>query len=277
MASTLKKVISASRRTDIPAFYLDWFIEKIENGYVDIINPFYPENITHVDLSKETVGWIVFWSRNYEKFLIKHDYFSNYELYFQFTINLPNKMLEPNVIDTHTAINQALKLVELYGSNRAMWRFDPIFFHTKGSNYNSKDLKELSENLSNVGIKHCTFSFANPHKKISIRIKQRNLDIKMNEISTSERLKIAKEIRDILEFNNISLYVCCNEDIEKIDGIEKAHCVDGELLNRLSSVKVSRAKYASRNSCGCTKSIDIGNYKNQPCLAGCLYCYANPK
>ncbi|MEJ2636797.1 MAG: DUF1848 family protein [Calditrichia bacterium] len=88
----MKAVISASRRTDIPAFYLKWFMEQIGRGYIDIPNPFNRKQVKRTGLTPREVAWIVFWSRNYSVFLKNQDFFDYYRLIFHFTINPPNAL-----------------------------------------------------------------------------------------------------------------------------------------------------------------------------------------
>lgn len=83
-------------------------------------------------------------------------------------------------------------------------------------------------------------------------------------------------MKEVAAKNKIQLYSCCNDNLLDED-IVKGSCISGQLLNELSGKKsVSEAKNPSREDCGCTKSVDIGNYDQQPCYFGCIYCYANP-
>ena len=93
----IKTIISASRRTDIPAFYWNWFKERIVEGYVEICNPYFPENKYTVDLSKDNVHSIVLWSKDFNNLVNDSSFLDDYNLYFQYTITGYNKLLEPNV------------------------------------------------------------------------------------------------------------------------------------------------------------------------------------
>jgi hypothetical protein len=88
----MKQVISASRRTDIPAFYLKWFTGNIRKGFVEVANPFNRKQLKQVSLSPRDVAWIVFWSRNYGSFLKDPDQFLEYRMFFHFTINPPHRL-----------------------------------------------------------------------------------------------------------------------------------------------------------------------------------------
>ena len=121
--ASMKLVISASRRTDIPAFYMDWMINAVRTGSVDVQNPFYKNSTYRVDLKPERVEWIVFWSRNYSNFLKHRNYFEAYKLFFHFTILSPHRYLEKNHLSSNRAIQQMERLVYLYGAdhNLADW------------------------------------------------------------------------------------------------------------------------------------------------------------
>ncbi len=274
--SKLKNVLSVSRRTDIPAYYLTWFIEKIKKGYVFVDNPFYPGNARKIELTTDINAWIVFWSRDYSTFLKHNDFFSDYDLYFHFTVNNENEITAPASIKTDIQIKQIEKLCSIFGSEKIMWRFDPLFFYSSGSNYTGKQFKLLCSQMNNAGVKKCVTSFAFPYKKIQTRIKKRNLDIEIINTDETSKLQIAREMLETAKNYKIQLYSCCDSDLLKIKGIKKSSCIDGNLLNSLGKSKVSTAKYPSREYCACTKSIDIGDYRKQACKSRCIYCYARP-
>ena len=276
----MKTVISASRRTDIPAFYLDWFIDKIQKGFIETINPFNPKQIRRVSLSPRDVQWIVFWSRDYRRFLNKRAAFKNFNLFFHFTI-LPKSDFEKAGINVSSAIEQIKQLSGLYNADRIIWRYDPLVYWIENnrlqSNHHIEKFEELCFKISNAGLKRCYFSFVHPYKKFTERMRDKFPDREIVNPEGEEKIKILHEMQKTAKKYNIQLYACSNSDLLTIPGIEKGHCIDGTLLNKLSDRKiVSEAKAPSRPDCGCTKSIDIGNYTQHPCHFGCIYCYANP-
>ncbi len=208
MAKKLKRVISASRRTDIPAYYLDWFIDKVKQGFVFVDNPFYPGNERKINLSREEVSWIVFWSRNYSHFINKMDVFLDYNLFFHFTINKENEIISPTPYSLTNQIKQIETLCSKFSPNNVMWRFDPLFFYSQGSNYSPEIFNTLCFEMKNAGINQCTFSFAYPYKKIHTRIKKRGLNIEMKYLTLNEKLLITKELVEIASSHNIRLFSC---------------------------------------------------------------------
>jgi hypothetical protein len=276
----MKKVISASRRTDIPAYYLQWFMDKIRAGEVTVQNPLYKKNQIKVDLRPESVEWIVFWSRNYSKFLQNRSFFEEYRLFFHFTALSHNPLLEKSTLSSSKTIAQMEKLVNYCGSDKIIWRYDPIICWQKGetsdSNYNRKEFEFYCREFSAMGIDKCYFSYVTDYLKFRRRISQKCPDMRIFSADHTNFLQILDEMRRISAEFGIKLYSCCN-DLLIGDNTEKGHCISGGLLNNLTGRKlVSEAKTPTRNDCGCTRSIDIGDYIKQPCYTGCIYCYANP-
>lgn len=275
----MKSVISASRRSDIPAFHLKWFIDHVQKGYVNVPNPFNRKQVKRVSLSPQEVAWIVFWSRNFEVFLKNDRYFEPYDLFFHFTINPQNALLEPDMIAPAEAFKQLEKLASLFGSERIIWRYDPITFYRNGgeilSNHDINIFKQFVKRAASLGIKRCYFSFVFIYPKI-VRRSRRLKDFEFIDPVKEKKLKILQEMRDFASQYNIQLYSCSNDHLLSVEGIEKGHCIDGKLLNRLSEQRVSEQYLPTRPDCGCTVSIDIGDYVRTPCKYKCLYCYARP-
>ncbi len=275
----MKQVISASRRTDIPAFYLPWFIQQIRQGFVDVPNPFDRKDIKRVSLAPQNVAWLVFWSRNYQIFLKNFQFFQPYRLFFHFTINPPQKILEPDMIHPNHALRQMEKLVNLYGPEVIIWRYDPlIFFRHHGqleSNHHLSVFKEYLNSVSQLGISNCYTSFACLYPKVKRRTK--NLpSLEWVEIENRTRFNILHEMVELAFSKGVNIYSCSNDVLLRLKGIKKGHCINGQLLNKLGQEPVSEEPAPSRPDCGCTHSIDIGDYVKTRCKYHCLYCYARP-
>jgi hypothetical protein len=276
----MKTVISASRRTDIPAFYLSWFMDAINAGKLEVVNPVYRQSCSIVDLSPEKVGWIVFWSRNYYKFLNNHSFFSDYQLFFHFTIISHHPVLEKKHLIQYKAIEQMGALVKIYGPEYIIWRYDPIVLWQESdrisTNFDTANFRFLCEQFATMGIDKCYFSFAHPYMKFKRRFKMKYPEFDLITDFENNRKQILKDMESISSQNKITLYSCCNDDL--IDGkIKKGKCISGSLLNKLNSeFRSSEARHAIREDCGCSRSIDVGDYIQQPCHYGCIYCYANP-
>jgi hypothetical protein len=276
----MKTVISASRRTDIPAFYLEWFINAIKAGYVDVINPIFKKQTYRVDLMPDQVEWIVFWSRNYGKYIERSQFFTPYRLFFHFTILSYHPLLEKVELGTIKALQQMEQLVKLYGADHIIWRYDPIVAWRDGAeiitNFNAAEYEYLCIELSRMEISRCYFSFVSLYQKFKRRFTKRYPQLQLISEDETFIKEICNCMTETAGANGIQLYSCCNDYIIS-ESIQKGSCISGSLLNDLSGEKnVSEAKAPSRPQCGCTRSVDIGSYANHPCPYGCIYCYANP-
>ncbi len=276
----MKTVISASRRTDIPAYYLKWMIDMFKEGEIRVKNPLYPKNMSRIDLGPQAVSWIVFWSRNYHQFLKWHTFFSDYNLFFHFTILSHHPMLEKIHLPVKDAIRQMENLIHLFGPKRIIWRYDPIIIWQDGnqelSNYDPGEFTLLCREFAAQGIGQCFFSFVTPYAKVLRRMRNKRQNLRLTAQTHPRYTAILDEMKTISSMYGIDLFSCCNDALVSA-GIQKGACINGKALNRLSGKKiVSEAKYAGRKDCSCTKAVDIGSYVDQPCRTGCIYCYANP-
>ncbi len=267
----MKQIISASRRTDIPAFYTDWFVNRLKAGFVYVKHPF-TGKWRKVSLKREDVGAIVLWSKNYSPLLRRIQEIEKIipNLFFHFTIT-GNKVLEPNVVDYKEAIKDLIFISKRYSPEHIIWRFDPICITNKVSfNYYEEKFIKCAEKLQNYVTK-CYISFVELYKKVLLNFKKysNQIPLKVNYI---EKIRFSYRIANIAEKYNIKLYACCNDYLLS-EKVKKASCINGDYLSHLFNVSIERRSGATRKECACTKSIDIGTYNS--CIHGCVYCYAN--
>ena len=285
-------IVSASRSTDIPAFYSAWLIERMKDGYCNWVNPFNRELFR---VSFEDTRMIVFWSKNPKPMMERLDElealgFKNY--YFQFTLNdYVREGLEPNVPKVEERLETFKALAERIGKERVIWRYDPLIL--------SDDLTVdvLLERIARIGkelrgsTEKLVFSFADVQ---AYRKVVKNLGgTTCREFTTAEKIEFAKGLCEI----NLDLgleMATCAEDIDlSAYGIKHNKCVDDDLMMRLFntdsklmefigaeydmidgwSIKKSKKDKGQRKACGCVISKDIGMYNTCPHL--CKYCYAN--
>lgn len=269
-------IISASRRTDIPAFYRRWFMERIQEGFVKYRNPFSGQ-IYQVSLNPEDVICLVFWSKNYKPFLPHLDELNQrgFDFYFHFTITGLPRELEPHVIAPEKAIESLQLISEKWGHNRIQWRYDPIIISDLTPwSFHTRTFERIAARLKGY-TSRCYFSFAQFYSEV-----QRNLDemrtfqgIHIYDIGEAKKIELAESLADIAHAHGIQMLACCN-DFLLGEKIEKAHCVDGHLIRELFPHKSFQARLnPTRDECGCTDSRDIGRYDS--CPHGCVYCYAN--
>ncbi len=288
MNSSLPIVISASRRTDIPAFYMEWFMDRIEKGSFEVINP-YNHHVSVVPATCENVHSIVFWSKNFRPF-IENGYGDKlkkrgYNLFFNFTINSYLPLLEPNLPSLADRLDQLESLSDCFNSNTINWRFDPLcFYKTRGNQLmdNLHDFSLIAEKASNCGIKRCITSFMDHYPKIKKRT-ARMADFSFTDPPLEKKKEIVLKMAKILSEKIISLQTCCEKeviDVLPLDcGITKSSCIPNDLLVEIFGGRLSIRKDSGqriKSGCGCKVSVDIGSYNLHPCYHNCLFCYANP-
>jgi hypothetical protein len=285
----MQNIISASRRTDLPAFHMMETYDAFVRGYAEMINPFTMET-SKVDLKPENVSCIVWWSKDYNEYLANKKYlnfFLRYNQIFQFTINgyLNSKfqlILEPGVNnDLWKRLDQVAMLAYIFSPEQVLWRFDPIVFWNDCDGYhdNLHDFEAISKKIGSIGVKRCQIAFGDMYAKFTKRVFNRyGNKIVFFEVPIEKKLEIAKNIAKTNKRNGITTYSCAHSEIVNAEcGIFKSSCIDADLIEELfSDVNVTHAKdKVQRKDCGCVASKDIGSYE-QNCDHNCIYCYANP-
>lgn len=263
-------IVSASRRTDIPAFYSDWFFNRIKAGYVDVRNPMNVHQVSRVPLSSDVVDCIVFWSKNPAPMLNRLRMLDDYSYYFQFTITPYGNDIERNLPHKSAMIETFKQLSSAIGGNRVVWRYDPILL---SSEFTITDHLNCFEAIAKAldGYTHsCVISFIDIYRQTERNI--RNTSVR--EPDEVEMLVMARQLADIGKSHGITVVSCS----EKIDlsgiGIDHGHCIDQALISEIVGRDITVKKDKSqRQACGCVESIDIGQYNT--CTHGCVYCYAN--
>lgn len=264
-------ILSVSRRTDIPAFYSEWFINRLREEVVLVRNPMNYHSVSKINLSPNIVDCIVFWSKNPQPmFKYLDEIEDKYKFYFQYTINAYENDMEPYLPSLDERLESFIYLSNKYGKEKVIWRYDPIVitpkynleWHINRFDYIASKLKNYANN--------CVFSFLDIYDK-----NRNNLSkLKIQEITRDIMIEIAKKIKPIADKNGIELRTC-SEDIDLVDlGIKKSCCIDPNLISKIVDCKIKAIKDKNqRASCGCVESIDIGQYNT--CKHGCVYCYAN--
>src|SRR5690554_3633943 len=292
-------IISASRSTDIPAFYADWFINRWQKGYVRWKNPF---NGVYSYVSFQNARAVVFWSKN-PKPMLKHIDFLNKSIknyYFQFSLNnYEAEGFEGNVPYLEKRIETFKSLSEQVGKEKVIWRFDPLLLTNK------IDIPELLARVKNIGdqlqkyTNKLVFSFADikVYSKVAINLKKEQ--ILYREFSPRTMIEFAQGLQELNKSWGFELATCAEKiPLEKY-GVQHNKCIDDDLLIKLFSndkklmeflgveliqpdlfssntevVKQKKLKdKGQRELCGCIVSKDIGQYNT--CPHECVYCYAN--
>jgi hypothetical protein len=271
----MPRIISVSRRTDIPAFYGDWFMNRLKEGFAGYVNPFGGQKYI-VSLKPEDVICFVFWSKNFKPFIeelgIIED--SGYKFYFNYTITGLSKIFECNLTGKETAIEALKELGSLYSLKHINWRYDPIIISDATDyDFHIKNFEALASELEGY-VERCIISYVMLYGKVKKNFDkfQRENSVKIIDPDINFRLKLVSELADIAEKHGIKLFSCCGDYL--VGGkVGKAHCIDGALIQELFGAGFPHYEKPTRKECGCTYSVDIGEYDT--CQHGCIYCYAN--
>lgn len=264
-------IISASRRTDIPSYYSEWMINRLKEKYVLVRNPMNIHQISKIDLSPEIVDAIVFWTKNPTPMLNRLSELEGYNYYFQFTLSAYGPDIEKNLPSKNKVIIPTFqKLSTEIGKEKVVWRYDPIFFNEQYSlEYHCKYFEVLASKLGEYTEK-CTVSFLDLYRNTERNIKPLNIIKDTYEM----QIELLERFAEIAKENGLYIDTCAeNNDFGDL-GINHAHCIDKERIERIAGVKLNVNKDTNqRAECGCVSSIDIGAYNT--CKNGCVYCYAN--
>lgn len=281
-------VISASRRTDIPAFYMDWFMEQIKKEMFEVTNPYNRRKFI-VPATPDNIHTIVFWSKNFAAFieggfgekLLR----MGYNLFFNFTINSDIPFLEPQLPSLKQRLDQLRDLCRNYDPRSINWRFDPIClfkYEEKVIKNTLHDFSRIAAWASQCGVTRCITSFMDHYAKIKKRIKSIPGFSFINPILSEKTAILVKMEKTLLE-KNIDLYTCCEKEVLNAlpsgSNIRKSSCIPNDLLVKIFGGDLSFKQDAGQRSskgCGCMVSVDIGSYHLHPCYHNCLFCYANP-
>lgn len=272
-------IISASRRTDIPAFYTKWLINRIKAGYCAVPNPFNRNQVSYISLKPEDVEVIVFWTRNPSPLLpyLKELDERGFRYYFQFTILDNPTEIDQKVPPLSSSIKTFIKLSDIVGPERVIWRYDPIVLSkATGVQFHIDTYEKIAEELHGHTIRS-VISVMDIYKKAGRRLanlQKQGIEIVDYQGKSSERFDFLMEhLVQTASSHNLEIF-SCSEVLDLTQyGIAKGKCIDDDYIRKVFNISVSQKKdHSQRAECGCVISKDIGMYDS--CLFGCQYCYA---
>ena len=261
-------IINTGCRTDIPAFYAKWLMNRIREGYVLVRNPYNPNQVTKYNLSPEVVDCLAFCTKNPEPMLTYLDELDMYKQYWFVTITPYGKDIEPNVPDKKKVIESFKKLSEHIGVDSIGWRYDPIFIgngfdvnkHIACFEKMAKELKGYTHN--------CTISFLDLYEKV-----KRNAP-NIKPPTREEQIEMAKAFSKIGKENNMVIHACCEKTYLSQYGLQCNGCMSQEIVEKAINNTLQPPKRKNlRQECNCLMGNDIGAYNT--CGHLCKYCYAN--
>ncbi len=272
----MKRIVSVSRRTDIPAFYGDWFLGRLKEGFAGYIHPFGGWKRL-VSLEPSDVVCFVFWSKNFAPFLdaLKIVEGMGYSFYFNYTITGLPRVFETNLAGTDVAIAALKELSRRYSPKHINWRYDPIVVSSiTDRRWHMRNFSRLAAELEGY-VERCYFSYPVRYGKVrrSFERLRKETGVEIFDPDVDFKIELAGELAEIAEQHGIEMFSCCGDYLLG-PKIKKARCIDGDLIRDLFGVRdVAFERGPTREGCGCTYSVDIGAYDT--CPHGCVYCYAN--
>lgn len=259
-------IVSASRRTDIPAYFSEWFLNRLKEQYVLIPNLRDTDRLGRAELSPDNVDCIVFWTKNPASILDKLHTIEKmgYTFYFQFTLTPYDQNVERNLPPKSELIRAFQDLSRQIGPERVIWRYDPVMI--TGDFPVSWHLKQFHEfcGILHDATRRCVFSFIDPYFHLGNRF---------HAVTQAEMLAIAEGFSRIAAGYRLPLFTCAEEINLGRLGIGRSACIDQGLIEQLIGCPIQAKKdVGQRPACGCIECVDIGAYDT--CLNGCTYCYA---
>lgn len=266
-------ILSVSRRTDIPAFYADWFLSRVEEGFVLVRNPMNKRAVSRISLHQSGVDGIVFWTKNARPLMprlpeIRSRYGDSF--YFQYTLTAYDAAIEPSVPSLSSRIDTFKALSGLLGPDRVVWRYDPIFFTLQTDlAFHTKAFEEMANHLGPY-TRRCVVSILDPYRKTDRNMA--GLGARIPDFA--EACQLLSQISQVMATWNIPVETCSESADYSSFGVGVGKCIDDRLISKSRGVPFAVGKDKSqRADCGCIPSIDIGTYNT--CPHGCRYCYAN--
>ncbi len=269
-------IISASRRTDIPAFYAEWMVHRLSEGYCTVPNPLNRNQVSRISLRPEDVDAIVFWTRNPRPLMpyLEELDVRGYRYYFQFTLLGYPREIDHKSPAVATAIQAFHELSQRIGPRRVIWRYDPIVVTGITSPaFHRENFRRIAESLR--GRTHrSVVSIVDMYRKTASRM--RVLDgtpaaVRPHDMGDTQSLMA--DLAELARANGMDIVSCAEQIDLRPFGIRPGKCVDDEVIAEAFGVDIPGKKDpAQRAACGCVVSRDIGMYES--CLYGCQYCYA---
>lgn len=269
-------IVSASRRTDIPAFYGEWFMNRIEAGFCTVLNPFNPKQESHVSLRPGDVDVIVFWTRNPAPLFAHLRQLDDrgYDYYFLYTLLAYPRQLEPNGIPEEESVETFRRLAGMIGPDRVIWRYDPIVLSSlTDAGFHRRTFARLASALRD-STSRCIISLADAYKHTEARLcPLKESGVKFQRYTKTALSRLLPPMVEAANGNGMTVSGCAEEADLSVNGIRPGKCIDDEYIRAVFGRDVSHRKDpGQRPACRCVESRDIGAYDT--CWRGCLYCYA---
>lgn len=266
-------IVSASYRTDIPAFYGEWFMSRLAAGYAMVASP-YGGRPYRVSLVAREVDGFVFWTRNIGPLFGRLEYIATVAPFMaQFTITGYPRALEPGVVETEAAIAQIRHVAKAFGPRSVVWRYDPIVeTNLTPATWHRENFARLAGKLRGH-VDEVTISFAQIYAKTrrNMETTARQHEFGWHDPEDEAKIVLARRLAEVAAANGMQLTVCSQPDYT-VSGARGAQCIDAGRLSDIAGREIRAKVKGNRPGCLCHESRDIGAYDS--CPQGCVYCYA---
>lgn len=261
-------ILNTGSRTDIPAYYSEWFYNRIAAGYVLTRNPFNPKAVLEYKLSPEVIDIICFCTKNPYPMLARLDELDNFKQFWFVTITPYGRDIEPNLPKKQLVIESFQRLADKVGINNISWRYDPILINDKYSvEYHLRAFEQMCKQLAGY-TNQCVISFIDLYEKT-----KRNFP-EVREVTNEEQELLTSTFVTIASKHDIKIYTCSESEHLAKFGVITEGCMSKRVLEAAVGYNLKvPTKLKTRASCECLLGSDIGMYNT--CLHGCKYCYAN--
>ena len=262
-------IINTGSRTDIPAYFSEWFYNRIREGYVLARNPYYPQQVTRLSLSPQVVDCICFCTKNPGPMLDRLDELDAYGQFWFVTITPYGKDIEPGVPDKTKVIRSFQRLSGKVGKHAVGWRYDPIFLTEKYTlEYHLQAFEQMSKMLCGY-TEQCVISFIDLYEKTKKNFPG------VRAVSKEDQERITVELVKIAQRYGMKIYTCLENDFLAKFGVDTSGCMTQKVIERAigQNLAVPKSLSVARGGCKCLLGNDIGMYNT--CGHGCRYCYAN--
>ena len=261
-------ILNTGQRTDIPAFYADWFANRLREGFVCVRNPYNPKQVSRYRLDPSVVDCIGFCTKNPAPMFRYMDLLGSYGQYWFVTITPYGRDIEPNVPDKHQLLADFRKLSGIVGTDSVAWRFDPIFITDRYTEeYHLRAFREMASELEGY-TKTAVISFIDLYPKVRRNFPQ------AREVTKEQRLTLGREMVRISSEHGMTLRPCAEGDELAVYGADCSGCMKISDYEKAIGRRLNApSRKGARAQCACWLSCDIGAYNT--CRHLCRYCYAN--
>ena len=262
-------IVSASRRTDVPRFFMDWFVNRLEAGYVLVRNPVRRDLVSRVPLDADSVDCIAFWTKDPRPLLALRSRLERAvpcPYFVQFTLNAYGADVEAGLPRKARLVEVFQELAHVLGPERVVWRYSPILL---GGSYDVEHHLRYFETFARTlegSTRRCRLSFLDVYRKIAPRMEALGL----SGVPDAEKRALAQRLAEIAAGFGIEVGGCGDPALDEA-GLAGEGCIDAAHVEQVAGVVAARGRGSRRQgACRCAPSVDVGSYDT--CANGCVYC-----